>query len=297
MPASHQITDRALYRTRLTVLFARNAPLAVVLRRGPKRHYRLILWDLTDDGFTAGQWMKGKIGLCDLSPDGDKLLYIAAQYSPVQRSVRIARAAAAGYDPLWAMPLKVKDGRIRRRVPRYLGGSTGAFGQVRPRSPDRTCTWTAVSTPPYFTALAFWPAHGTWTGGGLFIGQRVIGLYESADGMTPVTTVAMPASLRLHQIAYGDGVASSAMSPSYRPEGELTADIWASLLVPGSDRVDWVRSDPAGDLLFAADGRIFRLPAWRSVAPHARLAAARILCDLRPMAFEGIVAPADALAW
>lgn len=38
------------------------------------------------------------------------------------------------------------------------------------RSLDRgyTGTWTAVSRPPYFTALALWPLGNTWFGGGLF---------------------------------------------------------------------------------------------------------------------------------
>lgn len=38
------------------------------------------------------------------------------------------------------------------------------------RSLDRgyTGTWTAVSRPPYFTALALWPLGDTWFGGGLF---------------------------------------------------------------------------------------------------------------------------------
>ncbi|SPE28636.1 conserved hypothetical protein [Candidatus Sulfopaludibacter sp. SbA3] len=40
----------------------------------------------------------------------------------------------------------------------------------RSRSADRGYgeTWTAVSRPPYFTALALWPLGDTWFGGGLF---------------------------------------------------------------------------------------------------------------------------------
>jgi hypothetical protein len=29
---------------------------------------------------------------------------------------------------------------------------------------DYGMTWTAISKPPYFTALALWPEHGTWGG-------------------------------------------------------------------------------------------------------------------------------------
>jgi hypothetical protein len=35
-------------------------------------------------------------------------------------------------------------------------------------------TWTAVSRPPYFTALALWPKGDTWGGGGRFAGERLI---------------------------------------------------------------------------------------------------------------------------
>ena len=67
-------------RTRLNVLFAAAAPRAVILRRGPRTHWRLITWDLRKDIFTPGQWMVGLVRLCDLSPFGDKIIYWAAQH-------------------------------------------------------------------------------------------------------------------------------------------------------------------------------------------------------------------------
>ena len=46
------------------------------------------------------------------------------------------------------------------------------------RSLDRgyTGTWTAVSRPPYFTALALWPQGDTWFGGGMFTSDTAIRL-------------------------------------------------------------------------------------------------------------------------
>lgn len=35
-------------------------------------------------------------------------------------------------------------------------------------------TWTAISKPPYLTALALWPLGNTWGGGGMFIDNRTI---------------------------------------------------------------------------------------------------------------------------
>ena len=35
-------------------------------------------------------------------------------------------------------------------------------------------TWTAISRPPYFTALAVWPKGDTWGGGGLFVQRHAL---------------------------------------------------------------------------------------------------------------------------
>lgn len=42
------------YRTRLEALFAAEATVAVILRRGPKKFYRLIRWDLETDTLDHG---------------------------------------------------------------------------------------------------------------------------------------------------------------------------------------------------------------------------------------------------
>lgn len=41
---------------------------------------------------------------------------------------------------------------------------------------EYTYAWTAVSRPPYFTALALWPKGDCWHGGGLFEGRRTLWL-------------------------------------------------------------------------------------------------------------------------
>lgn len=41
------------------------------------------------------------------------------------------------------------------------------------RDADMPDTWTAISKPPYFTALALWPGTGTWGGGGLFLDNQL----------------------------------------------------------------------------------------------------------------------------
>jgi hypothetical protein len=57
---------------RLFVYLARDAPVAVVLRRGPTDWARLSLWHTDSDGFAHGQWLKGRVyeRRSDLSADG-----------------------------------------------------------------------------------------------------------------------------------------------------------------------------------------------------------------------------------
>lgn len=67
---------------RLFVIAARNAPIALIFRRGPSKQVLLIGWNLEDDTFEIGQWLKGRIyeRRCDLSPEGEMLLYFAANW-------------------------------------------------------------------------------------------------------------------------------------------------------------------------------------------------------------------------
>lgn len=59
-------------QARLYVLMARKAPIAVILRRGPRRDWQMWLWDMERDRFTPGQWFRGiiDVGSCDVSRDG-----------------------------------------------------------------------------------------------------------------------------------------------------------------------------------------------------------------------------------
>jgi hypothetical protein len=105
---------------------ARDAPVAVLLRRGPTDWVELIRWDTSNDTFERGQWFHGRIyeRRCDLSPNGDLFVYFAAKHNPKQFQS------------------------------------------------DYTYAWTALSRPPYFTALTLWPKGDCWDGGGWFEADR-----------------------------------------------------------------------------------------------------------------------------
>jgi hypothetical protein len=67
------------FPARIHVLLARDAPLGVVIRRGPTKRVCTVLWDRKTDTFHMGQWLKGRIyeRRSDLSPDGKYLIYFA----------------------------------------------------------------------------------------------------------------------------------------------------------------------------------------------------------------------------
>lgn len=120
---------------RLLVFLASQAPVGVILRRGPTRWAQLTLWRTDTDTFHHGQWIKARIyeDRADLAPDGSLFVYFAHQ------------------------------GRA------YAHGGFAA--------------WTAVSRPPYFTALGFWPQAGTYFGGGMFETPRSVLLHGRCTGL------------------------------------------------------------------------------------------------------------------
>ena len=58
---------------------------------------------------------------------------------------------------------------------------------IKPRAghADALYAWTAVSRPPRLTALALWPKHDAWWGGGLFTGTRRLWLNHPPDQAEP----------------------------------------------------------------------------------------------------------------
>jgi hypothetical protein len=64
---------------RLHILLARDAPTAIVIRRGPSKTTCVIHWDRRKDTFRVGQWVRARIyeRRCDLSPDGKWFIYFA----------------------------------------------------------------------------------------------------------------------------------------------------------------------------------------------------------------------------
>ena len=296
--------DRTKPDTRLYVLQARKAPRAVIFRRGPSKQVRLVLWDTARDRFLPGQWLKGRVyeRRSDLSPDGRYLAYFAAKHKP-----------------------------------------------------DGPPTWTAVSRPPYFTAIALWPKTDAWGGGALFKDDKTLLLNHHEGNMKVQTDGWRNPPIRVRPLGDSPGAGEDDPIWSMRlerdgwklvQEGETheddreTADIWIrydppevwrraapkrqhrlelemrlcgirerggawyvieySIVGAGDERVDLGRADWAdwcrtsGDLLFARDGKIQRLPVDGALPDPAR---ANALTDLSDQTFEEMEPPPEALEW
>jgi len=288
---------------RLFVILARRAPVGVIFRRGPSKQALLIRWDAGDVRFEQGQWFKGRIyeRRCDLSPSGGKLIYFAAKFK----------------GPLHS--------------------------------------WTAVSRPPYLTALALWPKGDTWNGGGLFASETVIMLNHGpiaeppAQGRIPRGVLVKPLNLPpgeddsiYHRRLVRDGWRLvHEGTATYRKDDRpmwITIDpptLFVNAQPAGSrgrvrlemrivgfherggpwelteyrvvnderilldlGRTDWADWDRGGDLLFARDGRLYRLHrADLGRSEHNPADRAVEIADFRGLRFAEKAPPPAAVRW
>jgi len=153
----------------------------------------LIKWNLETDHFEMGQWFKVRIyeKRCDLSPDGDLLIYFAAS-------------------------------------------------QKKP-----FVSWTAVSRPPYLTALALWKKGDCWGGGGQFQTGAQIRLNHRENQMDLAPDFSVPKWLSVAQ--FGDHSGWGEDDPIW--SNRLERDGWIRTGYPEREERDsgakmWLKFDP-----------------------------------------------------
>jgi hypothetical protein len=96
-----------------------------------------------------------------------------------------------------------------------------------------THAWTAVSRPPWLSALALWPAGTTYGGGGRFVGRRSLMLRHCG---APKTHPKHPAT----------GLITECGNPPLRRSLDLVED------------AEWSGKDHRGNVLFAREGVLYR---------------------------------------
>jgi hypothetical protein len=83
-------------------------------------------------------------------------------------------------------------------------------------------TWTAVSRPPYFTALALWPKGDAWGGGGIFQSRWHLGLNHPPHQMALVPKSQLPHRFKVDR--YAEYAGSGENSPI--EHDRITRDGW-----------------------------------------------------------------------
>lgn len=144
---------------RLTVLAARDADVAVVLRRGPTDWVRLHHWDTADDSVEDGGWLRARVSgrRVDVSPDGRLFVAFVAAHG---RTAELRRDTwvAVSRPPWW------------RALALWFDGTTWSFGGFFPDA--ASCAGLGPGdpdegrVPPWFDAAARLPASPTgqaWT--------------------------------------------------------------------------------------------------------------------------------------
>lgn len=269
---------------RIYAILAREANLGVVFRRGPSKQVMLAKWFTDTDIFECGQWLKARVyeRQCDLSPDGELLIY---------------------------------PGSNQRKIG-YLAN------------------YTAISKPPYFTALALWndllPG-----GGGLFETRDRVLLNHEFYYSKPDKRFKLPANMRveligndvsnnrdrdlLHKRLTRDGWSGGdkeyirvkseyclkmMIEPHGTNDGEWQANPYATRFeisflkndfLFSLNFLDWADWDKNDDLLFARDGKLFRLKSQDIL--KGDIALAKMLIDLSPLQFRPLVADEKATEW
>lgn len=144
---------------RLTVLAARDADVAVVLRRGPTDWARLHRWDTATDSVEDGGWLRARVSgrRVDLSPDGRLFVAFIAAHGRTD-DVRRDTWVAVSRPPWW------------RALALWFDGTTWSYGGFFPDAASCAGLGPGVPdeghVPRWFSADARLPAprpEAAWT--------------------------------------------------------------------------------------------------------------------------------------
>ncbi|HWD37991.1 MAG TPA: hypothetical protein VG944_04030 [Fimbriimonas sp.] len=265
---------------RIKILKAASAPLAVVFRQGPPRQTQQLLWNLDTDELVPGQWIKAYLTISDCDLSPDGRYLLGV----------------------------FQDDRFKRQERAVDGGLKQALPY-----------WTALSKPPYFTALAIWFHQAPydhkggywhnaselrvsmpdrdWDRGKFLCAPPFDVRHETNPRRRSVTALQM---VRSGWARRSDDAPSAKAPSTWVKAGDRVTlrrrvrlvldDVWAVEL--GQNRTiddiqpSFLEFDSRGRVIFAQDGRLF---AWEN-CPQG---SPKLIADLTSNRFEPAPAPND----
>jgi len=296
-------------KTALFVIQARNAPVAVIFRRGPSKQVQLIKWNTAKDTFETGQWFKGRIyeRRCDLSHDGEKLIYFAAKYKkpffswtavstiPYLSALLLwPKGDGWGGGGLFDTPLTISLNHRENEM--GLADSFHLPKNLKIRPFGVRPGW-GENNPIYHTRL-------------LREGWKLVQdgkEHENKFGSKIWIVFDPPIEYRkTSQIVHKGAKTEFELSMQIKGLHEKDSNWYiieykiydqSNKLLSDFGRLNWANWDNNGDLLFTKEGKLFRLePNLKSENPYD-LRKSKLLADFSKNRFEEKTAPKEALQW
>ena len=270
---------------RLFVYLARDAPIGVVLRRGPSDWVRLSRWNTADDTFEHGQWMRNRVyeRRCDVSPAGT--LFVAFVRGSGQDAGPNRDSWVAVSRPPWFTALALWFIGSTYCTGGYFPDSRSLWTGFEPDPPDKGTlpAWlsAATSTAGYVDRTGDWPDRTVW------LNRLIRDGWSRSDGESPETWQRpnQDGSLLLEMTILSD-LAFDAYGGRYVIEYAVVTADGREIYPLG--RATWADWDRRGRLVIARDGRLLR---W---TPPDRF---ELIEDFNQQAPDPAPAPPDATVW
>lgn len=276
----------------------------------------VLRWWLDADRLESGQWFNGRIyeRRCDLSPDGDLLIYFAAKWqAPFETWTAVSRTPYLTALALWPKGDAWGGGGLFV-TPRVIG-----LNHLEVKSPvipgARKAGWHPLGDEPVKLPENFevcrWSEEAAGRGednpvhheritrdGWIFVSEGDAGPYRQSgyawlfnspeiyERPSPVNGLVLRRFLRAIYKKNG---------PWYVEDFEVLRDGARVRFIESCSWADWHKN---GDLLFALDGKLYRLAAAKTQEPaQTPIENAKLVADLAPMRFQNVVAPDWAKQW
>ncbi len=273
---------------RLYVYLAAEAPVAVVLRRGPSAWARLSIWRTDTDDVHHGQWLAGRVyeRRCDLSPDGSLFAYFVMK--PGGGLDTTSDSWIALSRPPWFTALALWEVGGTYCSGSFFSGALGAWISGMTHKPDLGMlpAWMQITPSTDIPYLDHTPE---WTDRTMHISRLLRGAWTTSD---PTMLDAIWERARP-----GGGatlIAAPSRSASFQTYGGRSVDEYALRtnrgdLIPLGEAT-WADWDHRGRLVVARGGAL-------SEVDHLGGAVSGVIADFNDQVPEATPSPPEATRW